>query len=433
MWTGRYPRTLGVTLVATPLPMEEPTLPERLRESGYHVASFGKTHYYFPRRGQFDRCVDLPEYRDWLSKKGPIPVPPGIETLKPWRPFADPARDWLNARCLPFANCEEDMPGVFYARGAAEFLKNKPKEPFFLSVGFYETHSPFFFPIEYRDRHKAKKMRAPVVTDQHRDEIPSVFADLTQEDRHGVLASVHTSAEFLDANVGTVLDALEQSGLTSNTLVVFLSDHGAFLGQRGRFEKHSCLDPAIWSSLVVRWPGVVTASSRSAALVQLFDLTPTILQACGLAIPDNVQAKSILPILKNQESSVRDSIFLEYSDSGEAAVRTGRWKLIYQTGTRTRTDGLGRPGETSGKPTIRLYDVLADPNEDIDLSQKPEYRDIQYSLLGDLVHHVANTARNPEYVPVERGDEEILDFCLPPSFDELERLNRIRMHGYWEE
>jgi choline-sulfatase len=79
-WTGRYPRSIGVTLSSTPLPDDEVTLPVLLRRAGYEVAAFGKTHFYWPRRHEFDVCADWPEYEAWLSNT--VPMAPSTNGLK---------------------------------------------------------------------------------------------------------------------------------------------------------------------------------------------------------------------------------------------------------------------------------------------------------------------------------------------------------------
>src|SRR5262249_38908681 len=152
-WTGRYPRSIGVTLSPTPLPDDELTLPALLRQAGYEVAAFGKTHYYAPRPQEFDVCIDWAEYQAWLSGKGRASPPAGGGVLGPWRPFAAPARVWLNSAGLPYAAIDDNMFGTFLAAQAARYLAAPKARPFFLYVSFHETHSPFWFPLEYRGRH----------------------------------------------------------------------------------------------------------------------------------------------------------------------------------------------------------------------------------------------------------------------------------------
>ena len=170
------------------------------------------------------------------------------------------------------------------------------------------------------------------------------------------MAAYATSAEFLDKNVGLVLDALDRSGHGANTLVIFTSDHGYLLGQHGRFEKHCCYEPAVRAALLMRFPASIQPGHATGALVELIDLVPTILELCGEPAPANLDGRSLTSLLRNQTSVHRERVIAEYADNQEAMVRTERWKLIYCAGSRRRRDGyaLDQPsGETVGS-TVRL-------------------------------------------------------------------------------
>jgi choline-sulfatase len=132
-------------------------------------------------------------------------------------------------------------------------------------VSFYEPHSPFHFPVEYRGRHKTEEFVAPPVGPEDDGQIPAIFRDLTPTEKQGIAAACYTSVEFLDANVGHVLEALKQSGEDENTLVIYTGDHGYMLGQHGRFEKHCMYEPAIRAPLLMRYPGKVGPRTNTSA------------------------------------------------------------------------------------------------------------------------------------------------------------------------
>jgi choline-sulfatase len=146
------------------------------------------------------------------------------------------------------------MFGTYLASQAARYLGTVRSQPFFLYVSFYETHSPFWFPVEYRGRQDPRCFQVPPVSAEDRDRLPPVFRELTEANKQGIQAAYTTSAEFLDRNVGRVLEALDRSPCAGNTLVLFTSDHGYLLGQHGRFEKHCCFEPAVRSALLLRLP-----------------------------------------------------------------------------------------------------------------------------------------------------------------------------------
>jgi choline-sulfatase len=409
-WTGRYPRSIGVTLSRTPLPHDEVTLPALLRRAGYVAAAFGKTHYYAPRKHEFDRCADDTEYAGWLAARGPRPLPPGTEALGPWRPFRDPPAVWLNGSCLPEPARAEDMADTFFADQAVDFLRQRHAAPFFLYVSLSATHAPFHFPVEFRGRHRPEAFAVPPVRPGEWDRLPGVFRALTGAHKRGILAAYHTAAEFVDWNAGRVLEALAQSGHADDTLVLFTSDHGYLLGQRGRFEKHCCYEPAIRSALLLQAPGLTRSGQTTDALVELIDLMPTVLEYCGQERPANLHGRSLLPLLRGEAGRAhREHVLIEYADNAEAAIRTPRWKLIYGSGRRRRRDGYatnrpaapagGLPGQGPPSWWVEFYDLANDPEEAVNLAGLPERAALREELLGRLAAHVRATARHPDRLP----------------------------------
>lgn len=423
-WTGRYPRSIGVTLSPTPLPPNEVTLPVLLRNAGYEVAAFGKTHFYQPRRHEFDLSVDWPDYQYWLSEQfRPEPSTLG-KVLGPWRPFLDPASVWLNSDCLPYGAIDAQMFGTFLAEEAAEYLQEPKEKPFFLYVSFYETHAPFAFPVEFAGRHTGDEFALPTSGERGLDQnqIPPVFWNLTEGQKQGILAAYATSTEFLDSNVGLVLDALDESPHADNTLVIFNSDHGYLLGHHGRFEKHCCFEPAVRTALMMRQPGVIPAGRTTSALVELIDLVPTVLELAGISIPRNVQGLTLKSLIEGKTNRHRGRVIAEYSGNDEAMLRTERWKLIYSLGQRRRMDGyeLDLP-RTS--PVIQLYDLESDPEELHNLARSTEQAARVEGMIAELAEHLVRTERYPERIPAGGGLQAILEGCLPPCdrlvYDEL--------------
>ena len=411
--TGRYPRSVGVTLSRTPLPEDEVTVGTLLRRSGYEAVAVGKTHYYSPLYREFDRCIDLDEHEDRMARRGPGAIPPDVRVLGPWRPFADPAPVWLNADCLPYAP-DAAMPDTFFAGEAARFLGQRRAKPFFLSVGSYVTHAPFRFPIEFAGLFEPGSFAVPEVGAEDLARMPPVFRDLTDDQKRGIIAAYYTSVAYMDRNLGLILDALDRSGHADDTLVVFNSDHGYLLGQHGRFEKHCCHEEAVRSALVVRLPGVVGPGRATDALVELIDIVPTILDLCGIAVPPTIQGRSFAPLLGGESDRQRDHVIAEYADNAEAMVRTDRWKLIYSAGNRRRRDGYALEYALPGR-SIRLYDLSDDPDELSDVSDRPEHADRVAGLLAILADHLVRTARNPELLPRTDDVHLLLDRCLTPG------------------
>lgn len=140
------------------------------------------------------------------------------------------------------------------------------------------------------------------------------------------------TARSLDRNIGRTLDYLDKHDLTNNTLVIYISDQGFFMGEHGWFDKRFMYEESFRTPMVMRYPGVIKPGSVSNDFVMNLDLGPTVLDAAGLSIPADMQGKSVLPIFKNDFE--RDAMYYHYYEKGEHnvsphfGIRTNRYKLI---------------------------------------------------------------------------------------------------------
>jgi len=237
----------------------------------------------------------------------------------------------------------------------ATFLAHAP-QPFFLAVGFFETHRPFPDP---GDGPHYCRPPAPL------PDTPAIRQDV---------AAFHGAARVLDSGVGVVLEALDQHGLADNTLVIATNDHGmAFPGM-----KCTLTDHGIGVALIMRGPGGFTGGRISDALVSQIDLFPTICDVIGIARPPWLQGHSLLPLVRAETREINDAIFAEVTYHAayepQRAVRTQRWKYI-------RRFEAGRPvlpnvDDSPSKDVWlahgwaehvlameQLYDLIFDPNE----------------------------------------------------------------------
>ncbi len=397
--TGQYPRSLGVTLLSTPLPPNTPTLATMLQSAGYDTAAIGKMHFNSNLTHGFQLRLDSPEHRTALTARGAKPLPAGVAVQPVWRPFRDPARVWLNSAVLPYGAVQADMAGTWFADKAEDYLKSKRERPFFLMVSFTEPHSPFHFPVEYRGKYRPEIFSVPKLGPDDDRQIPAIFRDLTDREKQGINAAYYTSTEFMDHNVGRVLTALDRAGLAERTLIVYTGDHGYMLGQHGRFEKHCSFEPAVRAPLLLRWPGKVKPEQHTTALVEFVDIAPTILESTGVKVPTSVQGKSLLPLLEGKTARHRPHVVVEYAENEEAMIRTDRFKLVYTTGKRKRQDGYDTGHSLPGR-TVRLYDLRSDPDEFTDLSRLPEHTERVRAMTRLLADHMKRTA------PARTGAEE---------------------------
>jgi choline-sulfatase len=411
--TGRYPRTIGVTQLQTALPESEVTMAETLKLAGFDTAAIGKMHFNSNLAHGFDLRIDLPEHRRWLKTQPQMPASEGVLVQPPWRPFKDPARIWLNAECRPVDTHDAQMDASYFASEAAEYIGTNRDKPYFLLVSFYEPHSPYRFPLEFRGRHDPAKFVVPPVGPEDGEQIPAVFRDLTDAEKQGIQAAYYTSVEFMDQNVGVVLDALERSGKAEDTIVIYLGDHGYMLGQHGRFEKHCSYEEAIRVPLAIRYPKRIAAERLTHAFVELIDLVPTIYNLCDYNATAPLQGKSLIQLLDGKTTKHRDHVIVEYAQNDEIMVRDKYWKLIYERNARRRTDGYDT--ERPIRPNqFRLYDLHSDPQEMHNVAADPQHAETMARLTGLLTEHLVKTARELDGVPVGADALSILEYCVQP-------------------
>jgi arylsulfatase A-like enzyme len=182
----------------------------------------------------------------------------------------------------------------------------------------------------------------------------------------------------VDDNLGRVLRYLEESGLARSTIVVYNSDQGFFLGEHGWFDKRWMYEESLRAPLIVRWPGVVRRGSENTDLVQNLDYAQTFLDAAGVAIPAEMQGRSLVPLLRgNRPSDWREAIYYQYYEHGahgvprQYGVRTDRHKLIHYPTTNE----------------WELFDLRTDPDELRSVYADPAYANIVAQLkrrLADL-------------------------------------------------
>ncbi len=416
-FTSQLPHSSGVTILNTPLSDAKPTLAKQLGASGYAPAVIGKMHFNVPGRpglhGFEMAWTEDVTRRKWSDEVGPWPSYPGIET-KPhnWRPFRDPARIWLDADKLPFDRDYENMEGTWIARQAARYIEDHKDDPFALWVSFKSPHSPFDFPIDYRNLFDPKSFQVPEVGPQDFKQIPLIFRDLTPEQKQGIIASYYTAVAFLDRNIGEVLDTLRKVGLDQDTLVIYMADHGYSLGQHGRFEKHVCYEPALRVPLVFRWPGRIRSGSVVHDYTESIDVPPTLIDMLH-AEPFAVNhGKSLGGYLRGDKIlSPRQSVFSEYLENEEACIKNDKWKFIYCSGRRLRRDGYLTDNPVPGR-YIQLFDQKSDSVEFYNVAEKhPEVVD---QMAAEMLEIFRSTHPEAHEEPHGLDRDTLLDWYLRP-------------------
>jgi N-sulfoglucosamine sulfohydrolase len=263
---------------------------------------------------------------------------------------------------------------------ARETLAGRPPQPFFLSVGFFETHREFFEPSSVRDSHYSQP--------------PPNLPDGPETRRD--MAGFKASARSLDQGVGAVLDALDELDLTDETLILFTTDHGlAFPGA-----KATLFDRGTGVMLIMRGPGGFTGGKVIDAMVSHLDVYPTLCDVAGIETPPFVQGTSLLPLVRGEVKTLHEEIFTEATFHAayepQRAIRTDRWKYIRRFDDRTLPVLPNTDDSPSKELWLRhgfgerpiaqeqLYDLLFDPNEAANLAADPAYAEIRADLAGRL-------------------------------------------------
>ncbi len=410
--TGMLPHAVGVTQLGTRLSDRVLTLGEWLRDQGYHTAAIGKMHFNGPSTHGFIERIDKPDWERYLKAHAPREA----ARRPPWRPFVDPAAVWLNSECHSCGLREESMEATYFVNEAIRVIKANQHRPFAMVVGFNEPHSPFAFPREWEGRFNRSQFGVPPVSEQDRREQPAIFAALTPREVLGVQAAYFTSLSFLDSQIGRLIDALDQSGLSSQTLVVYVGDNGYMLGQHGRFEKHCFYEPAVRIPLIMRWPDHIPGNRRISEMVEMIDILPTALNLMQVPVPPRRQGLDLAPlVLGKPQAKARDVVFSEYTENEEAMVRSQRYKLIVGSGRRLRQDGyqIRQPLPLPG-PYQRLYDMVDDPGETRDLSDDPGFAAVKSDLLERMYQRLTTTRDGLEPIPPGLTRLETIQWCLVP-------------------
>ncbi len=192
------------------------------------------------------------------------------------------------------------------------------------------------------------------------------------------------TAQGVDDSVGAILNEIDRLGLAANTIVIYTSDQGWFLGEHGWFDKRWMYEESFRMPLLVRWPSVIPAGSVSNALVQNLDFAPTFLEAAGVTVPGDMQGKSMLTLLREPtctSAPFRDAVYYRFEESKgphtvprHEGVATDRYKLM------RFIDLAG----ASGAPLLELYDLAADPDEMTNLAENPLFAEVLASMLEHL-------------------------------------------------
>jgi arylsulfatase A-like enzyme len=365
LMTGLRPSTSGIYGLApwfrqVPALNDRVTLPQHLKQHGYHTYTTGKIyHGGYPPRDQRKA-----EYDHWGPGAG-VGVRPDQKLVT--TPFGNhPLVDWGT-----FPHHDEDKGDWKVADWAIGTLNEKPKEPFFLSVGFFLPHVPCYATQKWFDIYPSETLQLPPMQPGDREDTPLFSWFLhwrlpeprlawLQEvgEWEGLVRAYLATISFVDSQVGRVLDALEENGFQDNTVIVLWSDHGWHLGEKAITGKNTLWDRSTRVPLIFAGPGVAK-SSRCSKPAELLDLYPTLSDLAGLPQPSGLEGHSLLPQLKDAESPRKWPAITTHNHDNHG-IRSEHWRYIrYADGSE------------------ELYDMRKDPNEWDNLADDPQFASIK--------------------------------------------------------
>lgn len=398
MLTGQYPSRLGIFQNGAPVPEAAAPLPSLLGAAGYHCANIGKLHFLphanrdhretHPSYGfHLLRVSDEPgsyddAYRAWVALRAPDQlehISLGLpKHAADWRAIMGEVETGVNHpargahRTSPFPGREDVTHSAFVADATKEYLDARKADPFFCIAGFFAPHDPWTVPQRFLDLYDPQQLPLPDYPkgwQPKRGEIPSETE--LRAAVHGYFAMVSE----VDHYTGILLETLEDGGLADDTIVIFTSDHGEWLGEHARFGKgYHAPDCISRVPCLMRFPdswNIRPGVCRD--IIEAVDLAPTILETCGVQPPPHLQGTSLLPLLRG--GARPDSAAL-MEGHGWKSLRTDTHHYL------VRRDG-----------SEMLFDPESDPGEYHDLSAAPEHAETLHAMRRALLEKILRIER----------------------------------------
>ena len=438
--TGRYPRTIRIPSMGI-LPPDEITLAESLKRAGYATGLFGKLHLTpegytrdrlksedaiddvrpfleptgilsaatkaasedpFKQNYGFGTSVGINDnnwgrYLDWLREVAPEHVRHFVsenwglphEGTAFGRPPAKRLFHTLVSDLFDSHLPAEVHPSVFIVEKTLEFVRENRGQPFFAHVSFVDPHHPFNAPRPYRQMYPVDEMSVPREFDRARcfpPGLPEGVAKVIEKRAtyppelfQWALANYYGMISHIDWCVGQLLGGLGELDALDNTLIVFVSDHGEYVGDHGLLYKGALLfDGLIRVPLVFTWGDELQSGRRVKAMVQSIDIYPTIMSLVALPIHPGVQGRDLSDVLRGGPEVGYERVTCELDDLPDRqyaavyAIRSEDWKLTYFPRART---GM-------------LFNLKDDPGELHNLYFDAAHSQVRHELTNDFLDHL---------------------------------------------
>ncbi len=383
LMTGQLPSRIGAYDNAAQFPADVPTFAHYLRALGYRTCLSGKMHFVGPDQLHgFEERLTTDIYP---ADFGWVPDWEHPEERPPW--YHNMLSVVQAGLCETSNQLDFDEEVAFRAvRKIHELAREDDARPFCLTVSFTHPHDPFAITSAYWDRYHHDEIDMPTVTsiplddmDPHSQRLYRVSAmdqyEQTEARVRNARHAYYGMISYIDDKVGQLLQALEATGFSDNTVVVFTSDHGEMLGERGLWYKMSFFEWSARVPLIVHYPKKFSPH-RVTQVVSLVDLLPTLVDMANDGNPinfaDRVDGQSLVPLLQGDKSDAPDTALSEILSEGAIApclmIRRGRYKYIY-----------------SEPDPDQLFDLVDDPHELNNLANQPGHESVRQAFKADVV------------------------------------------------
>ncbi|MFX0103519.1 MAG: sulfatase-like hydrolase/transferase [Candidatus Hodarchaeota archaeon] len=298
---------------------------------------------------------------------------------------------------------------------AIEYFKSRKDgdPPFFMLAGYLSPHFPLIVPEVYYKKYK-DKVPMPDIPEGLIENLPLNYKhlragfgmtnqppEIVKKGRELYWAFV----EWMDGEVGKILDALEEEGLKEDTVIIFTTDHGENKGDHGLWWKNNMYDHASRIPFIIRWPNRLKGDQRRDGVCSLMDMVQTIVEIAGTTSPDDWDGDSLVPYLDNASAPWKNYALSEYYGhniaSGITMLRKGDYKYVYHNKVKDR------------EPDIELFNMKKDPKEFENLANKPEFKDLVSELHALMVKELGMEPDEIEKIylkQVGKGKTSIIKF-----------------------
>lgn len=376
LMTGLYPYSNGMLGNSGVLRENLPdvvTLSQLFRNNGYHAGRVSKIYHMGIPHEIIDGTAVHDDPLSWdeaINVRAPEQNAPGLRTE--WSPGDTSSQTFTGVAA---STGDLEHADGMAAEAAIAFLKRNRDRPFFLGCGFVRPHVPLVAPAAYFDLYDRETMVPPSVPDDDLEDVPAIIRDykansrygITPEGHKGLLEAYYASVSYMDAQVGRILDALDELGLREHTIVVFTSDHGYLLGEHHKFQKQHLFEESTRVPFILSVPSMPRShGGTSHHLTELIDLYPTLADLAGLTPPTGLPGQSLVPILSDPLAANWEREFaFTISRNGGESIRSRDWRFTHW--------GFGKKGE-------ELYDLRNDPGEFTNLASHPDHAETVATL-----------------------------------------------------